>query len=159
MQKNILFDKYYKCIDKSKVDEYKYIILEYIFGNFIYIISNEKKYLFIKNNNLGKSIFFKKIFKLNKYFFKINIEIEEKQISFVQYYLNYSNIFFYNYIKNFKFIEYEKLIELLKLFDLIYLDKYNLLFFYYNLIKCDFDKNIYNYDDVKIKYLLPNEFI
>lgn len=71
------------------------------------------------------------------------------------------NIFYFNYIKNLKYYEFEELIKILKYIDLLKLDKSKLLIFYKDIIDISYDKNLVNYNHIKVKYLIESrdEFI
>lgn len=149
---------------KDELYEYRYQILEYIFGKFVCLKNDNGKNIFLKSRNiLSKSTFFVNIFKENKYNVRIPnyININNTHLKFIYCYLKMDNIFYFNYIKNLKYYEFEELIKILKYIDLLKLDKSKLLIFYKDIIDISYDKNLVNYNHIKVKYLIESrdEFI
>lgn len=137
--------------------EYRYIIFEYIYGKFIFIKNKNNFRIFFKENYIVKnSIYFNRIFKLNKYIVNIPnyININDIYLKFINNYLLYDGIFYFNYIKNMKYYEFEELIILLDYFDLIKFDRKKILFFYKSTIDISYNINIVDYRNIYISDLI-----
>lgn len=135
--------------------EYRYIILEFIYGKFIFLI-NDEKYIFFKNNlDLSKSKFFLKSFNSNKYYIRIPnyIKLYPKYINLISL-LQYNNAFYFNHIKNLTYFEFKEFIVFLDYLDLLKNDKYGLLKFYKETIELTYDLGISNCNEIKVGYLI-----
>lgn len=154
--------KFFKSLEtfkNSDLYEYRFIILEYVYGDFIILNNEIEKKVFIKNKFLSKSNFFSKKFRENKYIYKIpkNIKIYDKYIELIN--LLYSNdIFYFNCIKKLLYYEFKQLIVLFNYLDLLKLDKNETLLFYNNMIEITYTTEFLNYDNLEIGYLLKCDF-
>lgn len=150
------FQLYIKNIPNT-LYEYRYIIFEYMYGEFIFL-KNEKNFkIFFKNNKILKnSKYFQSVFSMNKYIISIpkKINIREIHIDFIYSYLGCDGVFYLNFIKNMKYYEFEELIKLLDFFDLMKYDIKKILSFYYNMINIEYNMNHINYHYVEIGHLI-----
>lgn len=135
--------------------EYRFIVLEYIYGKFIFLINDYNELVFFNNDNIKKSKFFIELFKMNKYYIRIPnyIKLYKKYIYFIEL-LKCKPVFFFNFLKDLTYIEFLELIDFLSYLDLLKNDKTQTLRFYKELIEISYNFKISNYNNVKIKYLL-----
>ena len=138
----------------------RYIILSYIYSNFKFIKFNNNNYeIFFENEKIQKNIFFKKIFKKKNIYIKINKNINQKEIEFLNNYY-YSNYFenidnFISYCLDMNLNEFVIFNNSLKFFKIKIYSDFNI--FFLNIIQQS-NSNVIDLREIKIKTLLYNYF-
>lgn len=153
------FFKILENFKNTELYEYRYITLEYLYGHFVFLYNDIDNNVFIKNDILNQSDFFKEKFKMNKYLFRIPnyIRLKSRYLRLIDL-LRCDDVFYFNYIKDLSYYEFKQFIKLLNYLDLLKLDKRKSLMFYKNIISISYDRSSFNYDNIEIRYLLDCNF-
>lgn len=159
--KKIIFYLNLNEIEKNDIlYDLKYIILSYIHSDFKFIKFNNTDYeIFFENDKIKKNIIFKKIFKKEKIYIKINKNINEKGLYFLKSYF-YSNYFenidnFISYCSEMNFNEFLIFTNMLEYFGIELFPEFSE--FFYKIINeyTEYTVKIY---ELKFKTLLYNYF-
>lgn len=160
--KRIRFYINYETLKKTDLDNYKYIILKYLYGNFKFIKINNENNLFFENNVLINSSYFNKFFVSNNNYFEIKYNFNENQIYILENIIcceKFFNPFFDGLLKQMQYNDLNNTIKLLEKLDLCKNNKYKKLEIYLSYIKMIYQNNLnidknFNIDNVKIQDLI-----